>query len=151
MADRISEFAASRIDLSSDLDFGPIDPSLINAAEVKLAVKLPDQYRDYLANYAGGLLLGWELYGIPAERSNYPSELAISGSPIIDLVEQNRRMQNPIGTIEFTNDGGGFFFAFIPEIDANAVFVRGYGADWSQQFSSLHDMLARIVDNTISY
>ena len=151
MANPISEFAASRSDLNSDLNFGPVDASLISAAELELGAAFPSEYRNYIAEFGGGLLLGWELYGIATERSAYPPEMELPGSPILNVVEQNRLMQNPDGTIEFTNDGGGFFFAFIPAVDSDAVFVRGYGADWSILYPSFHHLLARIADDSIRY
>lgn len=151
MEDAIIDFAASRPDLNSDLEFGPVDAALISAAEAELGARLPNQYRDYISTYAGGSLLGWEFYGIPTERSNYPPELELSGSPILEIVKQNKLMQNEAGTLEFTSDGGGFFFAFIPAIDADAVFLRGYGADWSKLYESFHDMLAAIAEDSIRY
>ncbi|MEL6107333.1 MAG: SMI1/KNR4 family protein [Planctomycetota bacterium] len=151
MASAIRDVAASRADLNSNLNFGPIDDLLICDAEAELGAKFPPDFRNYLLEFAGGLLLGWELYGIQSERSVYPPELDIPGNQILDIVEQNRLMQNPAGVLEFTNDGGGFFFAFIPDRDPNAVFVRGYGADWAKLYPSFHDFLGHIADDSIGY
>lgn len=151
MVNAISEFAASRADLNSDVNFGPIDDSLICVAEAELRATFPPDFRNYILEFAGGLLLGWELYGIQSERSVYPRALEIPGNQILDIVEQNRLMQNPDGVLEFTNDGGGFSFAFIPDRDPNAVFVRGYGADWAKLYSSSHDFLGHVADDSIRY
>ena len=151
MTDFVLEIASTRGDLNSDLQFGPVDSTTIGDVERELGAPFPIEYRHYIENYAGGLLLGWEMYGIQTERSFFPSDLEISGSAIIDIVDTNRRMGNPNGTIEFACDGGGFHFAFMPQVDTDAVFVRGYGADWATLCPTFREMLERIALGTIQY
>ena len=144
----IRELAESRPEHPSDLDFGPVTESSVREVEDTLGAQLPNEFRDYLLTFAGGLLLGWEIYGVPTPQSKPPATLVDS---ILEIVEQNRTIQNPQGVIEFANDGGGFFFAFIPPRDPNAVFVRGYGTDWTLLYPSFHDFLHAIADGSISY
>ncbi|HEX5243746.1 MAG TPA: SMI1/KNR4 family protein [Tepidisphaeraceae bacterium] len=132
MTDLIHEMeriAEAHPDKRSDLFHGPISEDLLPPIEHELGVSLPRSFRAYLLGFAGGLMLGYEICGIPTEKARIPSlqlDPPITGtseSAILSIIDANRRRREhqPAGYIYFCGDGGDFAFYF----DTNRMTLDG--------------------------
>ena len=73
LTEQIRRIAVAHPELPSDLNFGPTSESDVNHIEERLGVKLPPSFRAYLLGFAGGNMLGYEIYGIPTIKSRVPT------------------------------------------------------------------------------
>lgn len=110
---------ASRSEERSDLEFGPVAEETIATVEHELGVVLPNSFRTYLRHFAGGLLIGYEIFGVRTEASSGrtcgPPGLSEDYNVILDIVQHNRTTQEdirrdnmPTGLVMFTTDGGDY-------------------------------------------
>jgi hypothetical protein len=114
----IKDIAAAHPDHHCDLHFGPVSDQEVDTVERELGVRLPRSFRAYLKGFAGGLMFGYEICGIPTPKSRIPSASEDSrfadgnDNAIVSIVAANRRRRKsyPPAQIYFCCDGGDFSF-----------------------------------------
>jgi len=104
--ERISSLTDDHPELASDLENGSATEQEICRVEEGLGRPLPISFRDYLAEFRGGKLLGNEVFGIPT-----PDEPKRKIMCIIDR-NQSIRAQYPVEMICFSEDVGGQTYFF---------------------------------------
>jgi hypothetical protein len=120
-------------------------------------VKLPQSFRAYLLGFAGGLMFGYEMDGIPTERARIPPlppELNLphnDANAIMSIVKSNKKIQRyfPPGYVQICSDGGDFFFYLCTsEMSATGecpVIMCGPGADGIQVADNFLEFLEHLT------
>ncbi|WP_161599881.1 SMI1/KNR4 family protein [Roseibium sediminis] len=114
--------------LKDELISGGVTEHVISDAEMRLGVRLPDEYRAFLRNYGAALVPGVEVYGLPPRVED--------GSPMwVDVVDVTLKLRSwgQIGTenpmnIPFSDDGMGVYFYFDTSFSPDTkIFAVGPG------------------------
>lgn len=150
LSDVIDSLMSAHPASECDLDFGPSPSGSVPKIENEFGVTLPKSFRSYLEEYAGGMMFGYEIFGVPTEASKtIPGSDA---SAIVDIVNANERMRAhfPAGHIFICSDGGDFQF-FLNAADLTdegecPVLMYGPGAEGLRVADSFVDFLTRLAE-----
>lgn len=150
LSDVIDELVSAHSDSECDLDFGPSPSGSVPRIEAEFGVTLPKSFKSYLEEYAGGMMFGYEIFGVPTEASKTTPDSDTSA--IVDIVKANERMRShfPAGHIFICSDGGDFqFFLDAAELSNEVecpVLMYGPGAEGLRVADSFADFLTRIAE-----
>jgi hypothetical protein len=154
---QIERLANGHPDLRSDWNFGPASEEDVKHIESELGVQLPKSFRAYLLRFAGGLILGYEIYGVPTAQSLIPTPPpdlgldASSESCILDIIDINKRVRKyyPSTDVFICSDGGDFsFFLDTAKMSSQAecpVIMYGPGSDGVQVADTFLEFLDKLA------
>ncbi len=127
----VRELAARRPDERSFLEYGPVSAEQIEKREAQLGDRFPLDYRLYLEAFAGGMLHGYEIFGVPTPKSVFPwtdpsgmdDEEMRHHSIVTDVAWTNRdrRRFGERRLLQFSHDGGDYEFV----LDLGALNADG--------------------------
>jgi len=145
--EQIRRLALAHPDLQSHLEYGPASEDELRQMQERLGRELPATFRAYLLGFAGGLMLGYEMCGIPTEKSRI---LETEESAISDLVDEARRRKQHygLGRIYICDNGGDFsFYLDTPQMqnDECPVVMYGPGADGVIVAESVMEFLEKLT------
>ena len=104
------------------LKFGPASLDAIEKREAQCGKRFPSDYKQFLEEFAGGMLLGYEVFGVPTKKS------VVSGGDLSTLSEEDlirRSVITDVGAanavrgayggrpqLQFSHDQGDYDFVF---------------------------------------
>lgn len=134
---------------------GPADEEMIQSAEAKLGVRLPQSYRAFLARYGAALCRGFEIAGLFRDTSSVEPPL---WSDVVTKTVQMRRGSGgriPAGYVAISDDGGDYtYYLDTGRIIAGTecpVIVLGPGADGLTVARDFLDFVARAANGSLSF
>ena len=135
LKEQIRNIAQSHPSIPSDLQFGPTSENDVRDVEEKIGNVFPNSYRAYLLEFAGGMMLNYEMCGIPTEKSGISDS---DGNSIRSIVDANKGRERDLatGNVFIADDGGDYsFFLDTAKMDSDGecpVVAYGPGAQGSQ-------------------
>ncbi len=140
---------------ATSFNYGPVEEEAIIGVERAFNLLLPRSYRDYLATFAGGMLFGYDVCGIPTAKSQIPTFAddpadIKPGNLIQDVVVVNQDYIRimPAGLVYITGDGGDdSFFLDTNRMMAEEcpVLMFGPGANGMRVANNFLDFVRQIA------